>query len=511
MPKKIDGGMERKIITAMIVSDKFLRHIQQIYDPTLMKVPYARTVAKWCLEYWNTYSKAPRLHIQDIFQHQQRNGLQDEQAELIEQFLISISDEHEREDKFNADYILHQAEEYFQSQNLLIVSQDIAGLLSAGQVMEAEARIADHRIVQLPQSSGVEPLKDVEAFKEVFEDDGDMLFRFKGKLGQFIGDVRRDSLISFLAPEKRGKTYWLKEVVFCALKHKCNVAYFDVGDMGRKRSLRRIAEYISSRSTKYTGDVKVPVLDCAHNQQDDCTNKNRASDYGVYEVEGKGRDAIETKQTLEELPDYKPCTYCLKNEDPDNYVGAVWHTIKETKRLSYGELEAILKRFRRSIANKRFKMANFPNDTLNVKGIRNQLKIWEDNDNFIPDVVVIDYADILAPESNASRDERHSINKTWKAMRSLAGELQVAVLTATQTDSQGFYVKTLSADNFSEDKRKFSHVNLILTLNQTKAEKADGIMRIGKMFDRDSEYDERRVATVLECRAIGRPYLTSYL
>lgn len=137
--KKIDNKVERQIVTGMIVSDQVLREIEPIYRPELMESPFAKTVAGWCLEHHKRYQKAPKELIEDIFHSAERKNLDEDQAELIGDFLESISSEYERADKFNAHYILDKAETKFKESSLRHLSEDIRAELSNGNVMAAEA------------------------------------------------------------------------------------------------------------------------------------------------------------------------------------------------------------------------------------------------------------------------------------------------------------------------------------------------------------------------------------
>ena len=70
----------------------------------------------------------------------------------------------------------------------------------------------------------------------------------------------------------------------------------------------------------------------------------------------------------------------------------------------------------------------------------------------------------------------------------------------------------LGLSNFSEDKRKYSHVTAFYGLNQDKKgrEKRFGIMRINELILREDEFDTAREITILQNLRRGRPFLASY-
>ena len=92
------------------------------------------------------------------------------------------------------------------------------------------------------------------------------------------------------------------------------------------------------------------------------------------------------------------------------------------------------------------------------------------------DVVVIDYADLLATDSRD--DFRHRENLKWSNLRGLAQIFNCLVVTATQSDANSYSARTITKKHFSEDKRKLAHVTGMIGLNQTESEERDEEMRL---------------------------------
>lgn len=506
--RKVDAQAERQIIIGMIVSDRFLRDIQNIYDPELMTVPFARTVAGWCLQYWGHYEKAPGRDVQKIYRNEKRKGLAEDQADLIEDFLQSLSEEYEHAEMFNAEYALDQAEQKFKERSLQLLSDDIGALLVKGESREAEALLSSYKRVERPKGVGIDPLADEEAVRQALEyREEDILFRLPGTLGWFLGPVERDTFTAIMAPEKRGKSWWLDELAMRALRARCNVAVFDMGDMSQRQRVRRIATYTTRCNPKRPDGwkVKVPILDCLHNQRDTCTKEERTCDFGVQSfVEGEW-----IKKEYQEEPEYVVCTACQKNNWKE-YKGEVWYEQYVMKSTGWREAIEKGRQTLRRARGARLKLSCHPNRTMNVKNVEALLDYWEQQEGFVPDVIIIDYADIMMPE-DSRREFRHQENERWQALRALSQKRHCAVITATQADGASYSQESLKEKNYSEDKRKYSHITAIWTLNQTPREKDQGVMRIGKMFVREDDFDVRKHVRVLQCFDIGRAYLGSFL
>ena len=502
----IHKSEERLIVIGMIVSKEVLAELEPIYQEHFFVSPYARIVSRWCINYWREYKEAPYQHIQDIYESNLRNGsLDSDVADLIGKFLSSISEQYERE-KFNSEFVLDLAEAFFKKRSLIALTEDIRTALIQQGVERAESLLHKFKPVEREKSKGIDLFSKETILKAFSEDTSQILFRMPGVLGKELGPFERDSLIGIMGPEKRGKTFWLMEFAMRAFRARCNVAFFQVGDLSEAQQVRRFHVYLSQRNYKkrYCGKILIPILDCELNQRNSCSRPERTSRTGVIRED-------ESILSFDEAVNYKACTACLGNERTGFlYKGAVWYEERFIEPLTWKDAYKVAKEFVEISKGKRFKLSVHPAASISVRGITNILDSWEKHEDFIVDVVVIDYADILAPE-DPRKEFRHQQNETWMALRRLSQEKHCCVITATQADAKSYDKRSIALSNFSEDKRKYAHVTMMLSLNQTHEEKARGIMRISKMIAREDEFDILREITVLQCLKIGRPYLGSYI
>lgn len=503
--RKIDTALERQILTGMIVSDTFLREVRNIYKPEYLEIGFAPIVAKWCLDYYEQYTKAPKEVIKDIFRRWCKENDDEEKQEFIKEFLHTLSDEYEHGDKFNAEYLIDKTETHFKARAFKLLAGDITACLSKNDVEEAENVLSDFRKVERVTSRGIDPFDDKEAIHSAFNSTMEPLFKVPGALGRlWNSQLTRDSFIGLMGPEKRGKTWWLMFLGNQAHRGRCNVAEFQVGDLSEAQRVRRQHIYLSKKSdlSKYCGELLVPVLDCEYNQKDTCEKKYRLGSYGIIDKDGNVEEDFD--------PKYKICTLCQK-KSPRDFKGALYHELRPAvDPLTWREAWKAGQEYKNKVRAKGYKLSTHSNNSINVEGIRNILKLWEDQEGFIPDVIIIDYADILAPERGGTKEFRHQQNETWKALRRLSQDLHCCVITATQADAASYGQKSVTRANFSEDKRKFAHATAMYALNQTPEEKRKGLMRIGPLVVREDDYDENYNVHVGQCLQIGRPYLFSY-
>ena len=103
----LSGDIEKRIVTGLIVDNKFCREAVPILRPKYFQIDYTRKVAQWVADYWKKYKKAPGKDIQAIFQSEEKI-LKPAEAGIIEEFLKEISSQYENDVNFNAEYLLDQ-------------------------------------------------------------------------------------------------------------------------------------------------------------------------------------------------------------------------------------------------------------------------------------------------------------------------------------------------------------------------------------------------------------------
>jgi hypothetical protein len=259
----------------------------------------------------------------------------------------------------------------------------------------------------------------------------------------------------------------------------------------------------------YCGELFIPILDCVNNQVDKCRKPIRCCDFGVF-PEGKDLTKLtydELIQTFKENPDYKPC----KNQACLNRRPTIWFTRRpEVDPLTVNEARRLMHKFKIKF-DKKFKLATYPNETLTTYEMKSVLDKWEREEDFVPDITILDYIDLLAPDPDTLKlDSRHQEDKKWQRMRRLSEERHMLVVTATQSDAESYEKNLLTMKNFSETKTKHAHVTAEFGLNQNDDEQKIGIIRVNEIVIREGEIDRRRIVRVLQRLQIGRPFLGSY-
>lgn len=260
-------------------------------------------------------------------------------------------------------------------------------------------------------------------------------------------------------------TFWLLDIAWRAMLQGRKVAFFEVGDMSEGQIMLRFM----SRATKR------PIR---------ATDPGKVIHYPV-SIE-HDPDAKQSNVTFEEYEFAEPLHWKEAAAACDNIA----------KKLGSKGLGPLMR------------LSCHPNSTLTVGGIASIIQSWERSGWGTPDVVVIDYADVLSP-THGTGDTRDQINATWKALRALSQSLHALVVTATQSDADSYTVETMNMGNFSEDKRKNAHVTGMVGINQAGDEKKLGLQRLNWLALRESEFTPSDVCHVAGCLAVANPAILS--
>lgn len=102
------------------------------------------------------------------------------------------------------------------------------------------------------------------------------------------------------------------------------------------------------------------------------------------------------------------------------------------------------------------------------------------------DLVVVDYADIMAPNHRYS-DVIENSKSVYVDLRAIAFKYNCAVLTATQTNREGYKSAVAKAEHVAEDFNKVRTVDLMISINKTEEEASRGEARLYFAASRNQE------------------------
>lgn len=102
------------------------------------------------------------------------------------------------------------------------------------------------------------------------------------------------------------------------------------------------------------------------------------------------------------------------------------------------------------------------------------------------DMVVVDYADIMAPEHSTDNDIAN-FRSIYIDLRAIAQEEKVALLTATQTNRGGAKKVTADMTDVAEDFNKIRIADVVISINASDAEREIGEARLFFVASRNQQ------------------------
>lgn len=472
--KKIDAKIERDIIIGFIVSTSFIKQLKNSFELSYLRNSYSKTIASWCLEYYKKYEEAPFRQIQQIYEYENRKGnIEEDEIDLIEKLLDNINQQYEEGDNFNVNFYVDEAEKYFNKIILEKLANNILAEVENDNINKAQQLHTEFKNLTLTSSNAIDPLNNQEKLQAAFENHSKPLFLLPGTFGEILNEhLVRASFVAFQGPEKSGKTFLLNHLVLEALRNRLRVAYFQLGDLTEEQTIVRLSISLAKKSNKkkYCNSFVRPIKFIEGGKR----NKN------------------------------------LENILPDEYgIKHIQENIEE--ELCWREAWKINQNFYKKYRirkNKYFKLITAPGDTMNIVKIDSKLDRLHLEENFTPDVVVFDYMDLLCAEDSREVG-RDKINGNWMAAKALCNKRKFLLISATQADAESYDGSLQTKKNFSNDKRKYSHTNATIGMNQTDEEKKCGVNKLNVLVAREGEFLTNRPCLILQSLRQGLPVIDS--
>ncbi len=460
---RVNGSEMRSVLAGMVVDRTVCSRIASQWPNNgggLFDVPWANLVGGWCVEHLRKFGDVPNGQLRTLYNEwAATTKAPEETVRGVERFLQLADEERSKADRVNSDFVLDRANRYFNSVRMKEALSNAEELLEIGKVDEAQGVLLGLSRVELASTSTVRVVSDWDAWRKAFDEDRERpLVSYPGELQEFLGRwMQRDALIGFMAPDKTGKSVFLLDLAVRAVRNRCRVMYFDTGDNSQDQVMRRLGSRVARHPGRenFEPSVDVPV-------------SLVKGEEGKYEVETK-----------------------LKKFKRAVTVSAAYRAMGKISR-----------------GKDRMRVVCYPNGTASVADLSSKLCDMEQEDGWSPDVVVVDYADILAAPPGV-KDTLDQIDETWKQLRRLSQERHCLVVTATQASAAAYNDKAtvLRKQHFSGRKTKLAHVNGMIGINVSNEDRQMGITRLNWIVRREGRYQETDQMVVAGCWAWYNPVI----
>lgn len=379
-------------------------------------------------DYIDEYGEAPKTHLPDILEDLIENK-DDKRAELYAKVVENIYESFN--EGVNRNYVIKSLSEFTRAQTIK------AGLLNAVKEAKAnniaEAELIIEKALNSRQISFQKGLMLGDSNSLDFLDQEDNWIR----IGIDCFDERGicpapKELMTLMAPSGRGKTWFMIHIGKMAMMQGKKVLHITL-EMSEQKTMQRYVQSLFSVS-------------------------KREAEFEVasFVRDGEGRLDDFDFQTVKDRPHFR------------------------TK----GIKDILKKKVRKFHRRKNFIIKEFPTGSLTCKELEAYLEMLERHEKFVPDIIIVDYADLFKMNGT---DKRVATGEVYKELRGIGVKRNCAIVTASQSNREGENVKLIDLTHLAEDYSKAAISDNIITYNQTDAERDLGMARLFVAKGRNDE------------------------
>ena len=421
---RISKAMQENLLTLLSFYDDRCMLVRNSVDLNLFEGVYF-DIARKIYSYIDDYKESPKSHLPDLFS----TVLEGDNTKQRELYLKVLQQINEFSQTINIEYTMHNLETFVRHQRLKTGIFEAAKILQEGgkgaedkaevvlsEYMKGRLSLFDPGILL---GNPVQALNFLRKQEEVGYPTG-----IKELDEKQLGPIRK-GLHLFIAGPKSGKSWWLINLGKRAAMQRLKVCYV---------SLEMDEDLVSQRFIQ--SFFAVPKHKAKYNLTQFKWSELTGGFLGFQTV---SRDSFTSLY------------------DPD----------AETKLLKKVD------KFGNMLNNIIIKQ--FPTGQLTVNQLKAFLESLEDSHKFIPDLLIVDYADLMKTNTDNYRLDLASISKD---LRGLAVERNIALATASQSNREGAKRGKIRATDVAEDFSKVATADCVLTYSQTEEEKAVDLARI---------------------------------
>ncbi len=443
--------LQESLLVLLTFSNKHASYIRNALEPRLYGSRLYRDVAVRCYSYIDQYKKPPGEHLPDLFDDELRKD--DDTAKELAGLISAIGKQRET---VNEQYVLKQLENFVRQQSLkssIITASDAIQRGTQEGLDEAETALqVGLRARMSVFSPGITLSQGLSAaFNRTVRPD--VLTLGIQELDRFQLGPARGEFHLFIAPPKRGKSWWLVHCAKRALLQRLKVAYITL-ELSQEQIAQRMLQSIFSM-TRRKSIVHVSEL-----QQDELWRLTHVDHYTL------------KKQLSFDVPAAR---------------------------------SVIEKELRKIRVKENLIIKQFPAGKLTCRGLENYMDMLEQHSGFVPDVVCLDYPDYMAIDP---KNYRLEIGSLYNDLRGIAVERNHAMIVASRANREGAKARLVDDTHAAEDFSRIYTADTIFTYSQTKDERALGLARLFVTSTRVAERD-RFVIVMGQAYPMGQFCLSS--
>lgn len=430
--ERLTGAIQEDILTLLCYDDASCKTVRAaVGSPRLFESKMYREIAGVAIDFIDEFGKAIGDHLVNEFEEQLNSG----DRLTAQRYEKTLKNLHTSRASVNSVYVLSRLQHFVRLQTMksaLVASVEAA---EAGDIERVEVLWQAALKSQVVTFEGGSSLNDAEHALDFLDQIEQPLLTGIDALDKHNIGPSPGTVFLVVAPLKRGKTWFLMHLGKWAMLQRKVVVHISL-EMSEAKTRGRYYQSIFA-ITKRDTNVTVPRFE-------------------------RNRDGTMADVTYEDIE-------TLAYNDPD---------IRE-------KLSHLVKRQLSRRAELRIK--GFPSGSLTMAGLEAYLDGLERFEGIRPDVLIIDYPELMMLNSKDAGDKRAATGQLFVNLRGLAQKRNLALIAASQTNRAGIGKKVIDEQDLAEDVSKGFTVDTMVTYNQTAAEYKLGLARIFVAANRDDE------------------------
>ena len=448
------GALRENILTLAAFSDRACGIVRNAIPEADFGSSVYRTIARACYAFYDAHGKPPKDHIADCLQSE----LEGSNADIFGDVLRGID---RLKDNINVEYVLSQLDLFNRMNSLRRNIHDAVDALENNDVDRAEQAIANYHAQRRMTAQEVLGIGDVARILDRAIERDVLGIGILPLTMAKIGPCRKE-LFLYGGPPKSGKSWFLNHVARCGVFHRWRVLIVTL-EMSAEMVLLRMVQSVTSLPTKSP-----------------------------------------PKNEIELGIPYPKLMWC----DGDVEFG-VKPNVKPVPRpsLESPKVRAMaVDKVRKLHPLRNLRVVERPTGSLTVQGLIGLLDNLESTEGFVPDMVVLDYADLMNVKTD---DYRINLGELYKRLRGLAIERNMAMVTATQLNRRALSMDRRGMASVAEDISKVFTCDAFLVYAQTELEAEMQVARLNLAAGRAGNLP--RDVVISQCYDVGQFMIESGL
>jgi len=432
----IQGALAENILTLLCFDDDAAGIIVNSVDVGLFESDIYKNIAQQVVAYYTKFKEAPKEHLADLLEEHLEDQKDTRKADLYQKILLNL---YEFKDSINKKYVLDEVRTFVRQQKLKSGIVDATTYVREGELDKAENVLTGCLNSQIDLFEPGIFFADTTQSLRFFDDIVPTYQTGIKPLDEMRFGPAPGELLVVLAPANRGKTWFMIHLgKFCVMQH-LKVLHVSL-EMSEEKMTQRYMQTFFSFSKR------------------------------------KGENPYRS----------------IKRDEMGRYIDTQPEMIERPSLDDHDAEMALAKRVDRVKNRLKLWVKRFPTNALTIQGLEAYLDALDRFEHYHPDVIIVDYADLMKLDSSNIRVDTGNV---YKDLRRIGVERNCAMISASQSNRLGEDAKVITLKHLAEDYSKAATADNIIAYCQTSQEQRYGLARLFIAKARDEEREQSVIIT----------------